>query len=146
MFKLIKWGLLVVAGLLCYNLFFGDPVEKQRSKEIFNQVGSVGKSLGAFVGDEYQKIREGKFDKVLSQLDKVFDHLDSGMDRLSSSEKKELEGLKEEKTYLEKQLENYSETMNGADRRDFRKELEHVVERTDELLKVLYPEEMKEEK
>ncbi len=145
MFKFIKWGLLLVTALVFWNLFFGNPMEKERSKEILNQVGTVGKSLGAFVGDEYQKIREGKFDKVLSQLDKVFDRLDSASERLSNSDLEDLKLLKEEKEYLEKQLPNYSETMNSEDRKDFKKELEHVVKRTEQLMDILYPEEVESE-
>ena len=53
--SLLKLGLLLVAGILVYNYFFGPVEEKEQSKEIFGKVRDVGKDAWALLRTEKDK-------------------------------------------------------------------------------------------
>ena len=66
--KLLKFGILVVIGLLGYNYFLGTPEEKAKSKEIMGKVADVGKAGVGLIKDEVAKFKEGKYDRALDKI------------------------------------------------------------------------------
>ena len=71
--KIISLVVVLVIGLLAYNYFLGTPTEKKQAEEI---IGKGAEVVGAGVDllkVEYQKFRDGKYDKA---LDKIGDFLD----------------------------------------------------------------------
>jgi len=73
--SLIKLGLLLVAVILVYNYFFGDAQEKAQSKEIFHQVGQLGKASWALLKTEKAKLDQGKYDSALDKIDNIYQDL-----------------------------------------------------------------------
>ena len=74
---IIKLGLLLVVGLIAYNLFLGDETEQAQSKEIINKVKDLGKSGVDLVKAEKDKFDAGKYDDAVDKVGKLFDQLKS---------------------------------------------------------------------
>jgi len=66
--KLLKFGILVVIGLLGYNYFLGTPEEKAKSKEIMGKVADVGKAGVGLIKEEVAKFKDGKYDRALDKI------------------------------------------------------------------------------
>jgi predicted nucleic acid-binding Zn-ribbon protein len=66
--SIIKLGVLLLIGVIAYNYFLGDEAEKEQAKSI---VAGTGKVIGQGVDilkDEYQKFKDGKYDKSLDKI------------------------------------------------------------------------------
>ena len=66
--SIIKVGLLLVVGIVGYNLFFGTPEEKAQSKEIIGKAIDVGKAGVGLIKEEVNKFKEGKYDDALEKI------------------------------------------------------------------------------
>ena len=71
---------MLAVGIIGYNYFLGDPDEKAQSKEIISKVGDGVKAVGGVFKGEYQKLREGKYDKA---FEKIGGALEKGKEKLS---------------------------------------------------------------
>ncbi len=65
---LFRIALVVVLCLTVYNYFFGNSVEKDRSKAIFSGVGNVFVEIKNLLSSERDK---GTFDKALTKMDDI---------------------------------------------------------------------------
>ncbi len=72
---LIKFGFLLVVGLLVYNFFLGTPEEKQQSQRVFDKGKEVLVSVGDLLKSEKEKFDAGKYDTALDKIGDVFDDL-----------------------------------------------------------------------
>ena len=70
---------MLAIGIIGYNYFLGDPDEKAQSKEIIGKVGAGVKAVGSVFKGEYQKLRDGKYDKA---FEKIGGALNKGKDKL----------------------------------------------------------------
>lgn len=77
--SLIKVGFMLAIGIIGYNYFLGDPDEKAQSKEIISKVGDGVKAVGGVFKGEYQKMRDGKYDKA---FEKIGGALEKGKEKL----------------------------------------------------------------
>ncbi len=73
--SLLKWGALLIIGILVYNRFFGNEAEKARSKAIGNQTRELFHSVRDVVRDEREKFNEGKYDRAVQKVRNVFGNL-----------------------------------------------------------------------
>ena len=73
--QLLKWGLLLLAGILVYNYFFGTDVEKERSAKVFGQVGGLVSEIKGVVSAERDQLDAGKYDSAIDKLTGVIGSL-----------------------------------------------------------------------
>lgn len=124
--SLIKIGLLLVVGILCYNYFFGDSEEKAQSKEVFKQAGNMARSVGTLLRSEREKFNEGKYDGALDKLGDAYQGLkkqakfldENVLQRLEAAEKRR-EALKAELNDLQSEPETAAppKTLKKADQK-----------------------------
>jgi uncharacterized coiled-coil DUF342 family protein len=102
--SLLKWGALLIIGVLVYNRYFGTAEEKERSKKIGNQTRVLFQDVRDVVRDEREKFNEGKYDKAISKVKNVI-----GKVRETANDNKdildELEGLDQKRKDIEARLE-----------------------------------------
>ena len=73
--KIISTAVILVIGLLAYNYFFGDAQEKEQAKEIFGKGAEVVGAGADLLKAEYQKFRDGKYDKALDKIGDLLDNI-----------------------------------------------------------------------
>jgi len=73
--RLLGLAIVLVAGLVVYNYFFGTLQEKESSKEIFEQIKGLGQSAWDLLKSEKKKLQAGKYDGALENLQELFDQL-----------------------------------------------------------------------
>jgi len=104
--KLIKYGLVLVAGILIYNFFFGDAAEKKQAKEV---IGKAGDALGAtwnLLKSEKQKFDAGKYDQALDKLSGAYQAIRNGAQYLDQNVLRRLDDLERRKAGLQQQLDS----------------------------------------
>lgn len=138
--KLIKYGLILIVGILGYNYFLGSPEEKATSTRIFKEVKEVGVEVGNLVKSEKQKFDKGKYDGALRKVKGVYENLKDKASYLDGKVMDRLNELDGERADLEKRLENVSED-NTDDAKKTRKKLKNdldkLFEETQDLVKNL---------
>jgi len=73
--KIISTAVVLVIGLLVYNYFFGNEQEKEQAKEIFGKGAEVVGAGADLLKAEYQKFRDGKYDKALDNIGNFLSNL-----------------------------------------------------------------------
>lgn len=113
--KIISTAIVLVIGLLIYNYFFGTAEEKKQAKEIFGKGAEVVDAGAGLLKAEYQKFREGKYDKALNKIGDVLTALKKKggelVDEIEEWEEKK-GAWEEKKEELEKQIESGSQNMD----------------------------------
>ena len=66
--KIISTLVILVVGILAYNYFFGTPEEKEHAKEIIGKGAEVVGAGADLLKGEYQKFKDGKYDKALDKI------------------------------------------------------------------------------
>jgi myosin heavy subunit len=72
---LLKFGFLLVIGILIYNFFFGSNSEKEQSRKIFGQTKELFRSTRDLVRSEREKFDAGKYDNAVAKVKNVFGKL-----------------------------------------------------------------------
>lgn len=73
--SIIKYGALLVIGILVYNYFFGTDEEKAQSKQIFSEVRDLTRSAVGLLKTEKAKFDEGKYDEAVDKVGGLLDNL-----------------------------------------------------------------------
>lgn len=149
--SLIKLGLLLLAGILVYNYFWGTTEEKAQSKEVFKKTGDALGAAWNLLKSEKQKFDSGKYDKVLDQLGNAYKAIRDQAKNVDEKVLKRLDELERRKSSLEQELgaiesdEKASSTGNGtasaksADQQrrkeSLQRQLDSLIRDTDALLK-----------
>ena len=66
--SVVKLGLLLLVGVIAYNYFLGSPEEKEQARDIVGKTVDIGKAGVGILKEEYQKFRDGKYDKALDKV------------------------------------------------------------------------------
>ncbi len=103
--SLIKLGLLLVAGILVYNYFFGTKEEQTQSKEVFKKTGDAVGAAWNLLKSEKQKFDHGKYDKVLDQLGNAYRAVRDRAEYVDEKILKRLDDLERRKASLQKELD-----------------------------------------
>lgn len=138
--KLIKYGLILIVGILGYNYFLGSPEEKASSRKIFQEVKEVGVEVGNLVKSEKQKFDKGKYDGALRKVKGVYENLKDKASYLDDKVMSRLDKLDDERADLEKRLENVSEDNTDEakkTRKNLKKDLDKLLKETEDLVKNL---------
>ena len=142
MWNIIKYGALLVVGILAYNYFFGTPEEKQNAKENIGKITSVISSAVkggiAILKDERQKFKEGKYDNAIENvsglISKIKDKVKAGggalLDRIE-----DLEARKDDISKKLKEAESKDGGMTEDEKEALTKEFEELTDETEKVLK-----------
>ena len=103
--SLIKLGLILVAGILVYNYFFGTSEEKAQSKEVFKKTGDALGAAWNLLKTEKQKFDSGKYDTVLDQLGNAYRAVRERAEYVDEKVLQRLDDLERRKASLQKQLD-----------------------------------------
>jgi hypothetical protein len=106
--KVISTLVVLVIGLLVYNYFFGSPEEKEQAKEIIGKGAEVVGAGADLLKGEYQKFKDGKYDKALDNIGDL------------------LSNLKEKGGELVGEIDNWEERKGSWDEK--KKELEKLLD------------------
>jgi hypothetical protein len=103
--NLLKWGFLLLVGILIYNYLFGDSEEKAQSKKIFQQTGTVVSSAWDLLKSEKQKFDAGKYDAALDKVGGAYREIRDRAQFVDEKVLRRLDELEDRKSALEKELE-----------------------------------------
>ncbi len=107
--RILKIGLILLAGFLGYTYFFGNAEEKAQSREIVGDIGNAGKKIFSKIGTMLNKQKdnfdEGRHDEALSKVGAELDKLKQRAkdDRILE---RALEKLEEEKNKIAEKVRN----------------------------------------
>ena len=151
--SLIKVIVLLVIGILIYNLFLGDDSEKENARKVFGEIKEVGIAVSQLLKSEKQKFDEGKYDDALDKVGDVFQKMkrqardidEKYVDRIAKLEEKRkeleerLEDLSNEEdaipeSYQNDGEENKEERKIARERQKITKELDQLVKETENLM------------
>lgn len=112
MFKLlfkyvIPLGLLLSAGLVGYNYFFGTQAEQENSKAIIAKVRGLGSDVFSLLASEKQKFSNGKYDNAIDRIGSSLSYLKqqaSGLAAGGQQYLQQINALEAEKSRLQQQL------------------------------------------
>ena len=99
--SILKFAIIAIIGLVSYNYFYGNEVEKARSKKVVEGVKDVFVSVKDLVKSEKEKFDEGKYDSALDKVGGLFKDLKEQTDDISDDLKDRLANLEEEKELLQ---------------------------------------------
>ncbi len=123
--KIISTLVVIVLGLLIYNYFFGTETEKEQAKEIFGKGAEVVGAGAELLKAEYQKFRDGKYDKA---LDKIGDLLNKAKEK-GGELVEEIESWEQRKGVWEEKKKDLEELLkSGSDVIDKEKAKEAIEE------------------
>ncbi len=128
--KLIRIALIAIVAVVGYNYFLGDAAEKEQATKIVDGVKNVGSSIKDMVVNEKEKIKDGKYDKVLDFVTDKIDGLKAGNNDAGTQRK--IEDLEAEKKKVEEELANKNATKEEKDLAE--KALEKLMDKLGELL------------
>lgn len=142
--SLLKLGLILVAGILVYNYFFGTVEEKQQSKEIFGKVRDVGKDAWSLLKNEKAKFEDGKYDGAVDKVGKSVEGLGELLGKLSRTAKDlndsgaldQISRLQDKQKELQEQIEAETpESYDAAEQERVRNEVQDLLRETESLMK-----------
>lgn len=107
--SLLKIGLLLVAGILVYNFFFGTDEEKTQSKKVFGEMRDVARSVGSLIRTEREKFNQGKYDQALDKLGDAYQGIRKQAKHLDETVIKRLDAAEKRRQALEKELDSLNE-------------------------------------
>ncbi|MFM2269009.1 MAG: hypothetical protein RL757_2450 [Bacteroidota bacterium] len=102
--SIFKVALLVIAGVVCYNYFWGNAAEKEQSHRIFKGVGNVFGEVRDLVRSERKKFDGGKYDAALDKMGGVLDKLKTHNTSTNGAVGGEIAALEAQKKKIDAQL------------------------------------------
>ena len=117
--SLLKLLVILVVGILIYNLFLGTDEEKQGAKKIVGEVKDVGVAVKDLVKSEKEKFDKGKYDKAVDKIGNMLSSLKSNANEFDKKYLKRIEELQLKRKQLKDELDSFDETgtagTGGAD-------------------------------
>ncbi|MEL7421617.1 MAG: hypothetical protein AAFN81_01435 [Bacteroidota bacterium] len=142
--SLLKLGLILVAGILVYNYFFGTPEEQAQSKEIFGKVRDVGKDAWALLKTEKDKFEEGKYNGAVEKVGESVEGLGELLGKLTktasdlndSGALDQLSELQAKQKDLQAQIEAETpESYDAAEQERVTGEVQDLLRQTEDLMR-----------
>lgn len=141
---LFKIAVLLVAGVLAYNYFFGTPEEQAHSSKTFNQIKEIGVSVRELALSEKEKYDAGKYDTVLEKLGAAYKAAREGAQKLDAGVLKQVDELEARRGELKRELDSIERDEADADKaasakqkkrkQELLREMEELVRDSDKLL------------
>ncbi|WP_293006776.1 hypothetical protein [Nitrosomonas sp.] len=112
---IISFTFFLVIGLLSYNYFFGTEQEKGQAQEIFAKGAEVVGASADLLEAEYEKFKEGKYDKSLQNISNFLSNVKGKGSELVveiNSWEKRKDDWNQKKNDIEKLLDSDSDLKN----------------------------------
>ena len=112
---IISFAFFLVIGLLSYNYFFGTEQEKGQAQEIFTKGAEVVGASADLLEAEYEKFKEGKYDKSLQNISNFLSNVKGKGSELVveiNSWEKRKDDWNQKKNDIEKLLDSDSDLKN----------------------------------
>ena len=135
---LLKYGILILAGIVGYNYFLGDEAEKASSRKIVNEIKDVGKEVGSLIKSEREKFDKGKYDKVLVKLKDSYDVVKQKAKNIDEKYISKLDDLQERRDDLENRLAKVTDDTTDDGKKQAKRltrDLDQLLEETQDLIK-----------
>ena len=144
--RLLGLGILLVAGIIGYNLYFGDTDERENAKEIVGEVKKIGKASWDLLKSEKDKMEDGKYDGAADKLKDIFNRLKGiAKDNKDNTQLTKIDDLEAKRLELERRLEemnrpqDYSSSATASDaattsNTDVKQDLLQLYEETERLM------------
>ncbi len=131
--NLIKFGLLLVAGILVYNYFYGTPTEKEKSEKIFAEFKDVGVSVVDLMKEEKVKYDDGKYDEAIDKMKGAVENMKAKIDKSGDdSLKDEMDDLGyKSRKILDKWEKNKPQT--EAEKEKFESDMKKILEEAQDI-------------
>lgn len=107
--KALRLLIIVVLGILVYNLFLGNEAEKENSREVFSKIKEAGVAVKDLLKSEKKKFDEGKYDDAFEKVGNVFDNLKRRAQDIDEKYVDRIAELEEKRQELEDRLADLSE-------------------------------------
>ncbi len=135
---LLKYGFLILAGIVGYNYFLGDEAEKASSRKIVNEIKDVGKEVGGLIKSEREKFDKGKYDKVLVKLKDSYDVVKKKAQNIDEKYISKLDDLQDRRNDLEDRLSKVTDETTDDGKKQAKRltrDLDQLLEETQDLIK-----------
>ncbi|MFT4761583.1 MAG: DNA repair ATPase RecN [Saprospiraceae bacterium] len=103
--QLFKLVIIMVLGILVYNLFLGDSTEKENARKVFSEIKEAGVAVKDLIQSEKKKFDEGKYDEALDKVGNVFSKLKRRAKDIDEKYVDRIAELDETRKDLERRLE-----------------------------------------
>lgn len=137
--SLLKLLVVLVIGILIYNLFLGTDEEKQGAKKIVGEVKDVGVAVSDLLKSEKQKFDKGKYDKAVDKVGDVLSSLKRNAKEFDEKYVKRIDELERKRKQLKDELDSVSDTagMNGETRetKSIKEDSKELVQELESLMK-----------
>jgi glutaredoxin 2 len=131
----IKIILVLVAGVLIYNFFYGTDEEREQSKRIVGEFKEVGVAVKDLLQSEKEKLDEGKYDDALDKMGNLFEKVRNGVEKLDPDAISSLNRLERKRRELEEEVHQKNEDeLTNAEKDDINAEMEELLKDTERLL------------
>jgi phosphopantetheine adenylyltransferase len=108
--RLLSLGVMLIIGLLAYNMMFGYEADKENAKQITNGVKELIQSTK-------EKYKNGEYNEAIDRIGDVFNQLKNKADKLNNGEyADDISELEERKQRLEEMLRELEEKENTTTR------------------------------
>jgi hypothetical protein len=131
--RILKIGLILVAGYLGFTYFFGNAEEKAQSREIVGDIGQAGKKIfgkiGVMLNKQKDNFDEGKHDEALAKVGEELDKLKQKAkdDRILE---RAIDRLEIEKDKIAEKIQNAS----PEEKKNLKDRFKNLVDKTQEVL------------
>lgn len=131
--RLLSLAVMLIIGLLVYNMMFGDEADKENAKQITSGIKELIQSTK-------EKYESGEYNEAIEKIGDVFNQLKDKADKLNNGEyADDISELQERKQRLEEMLRDLEEKENTATRslvpQDFSMDKEAILKEMLELEK-----------
>lgn len=145
MWTLIRLALLLVAGIIIYNYFFGSVEEKEQSKTVINTAKEAGKAVWSFgkeafglLRSEKKKFDAGKYNEAVDNVGNLYDKLRGHAKTIDDNKDliARLDRLERERRKLETKIDEPS-SFDGTEKErqtEIKSEWEKLLRETEDLV------------
>lgn len=148
---IIKIGVLLFVGVLCYNYFLGTPEEKAKAESTFGKIKEGGKVVGgvlldlgkdgvALLQEEREKFQEGKYDKAVEEVGGLIAKIKDQVGGVGGDMLDRVNDLEKQRDSIAEQVEKAKESvgeMSDEQKDNLNKQFDELTEKTGEVLKDL---------
>ncbi|MFK7775175.1 MAG: hypothetical protein AB8F94_23755 [Saprospiraceae bacterium] len=149
--SVIKFGVLLVIGIVAYNFFLGTPEEKEKAKNTISKAKEAGKVIGgalldlgkdgvALLKEERAKFQEGKYDKAVEEVGGLISKIKSQVEGAGGEMMDRVNDLEKQKEAISDELSKAKESageMSEEEKEKLKKKFDELTEKTGEVLRDL---------
>lgn len=147
----VKVGILLFVGVLCYNYFLGTPEEKAKAKDTFGKIKEGSKVVGgvlldlgkegvALLQEEREKFQEGKYDNAVKEVGSLISKIKDQVEGVGGEMLDRVNDLEKQQTAIAEQVEKAKETtgeLSDEEKRKLKEKFDELTAKTGEILKDL---------